>query len=131
MARFQRSDDMVSFDLLETRHGLETRHRNIALSVCVEGFQLGGWGAQYGVRRKNDGSLDEVLQFPDVSGPGVSHQRIHCLRRDFIDSLVHSPGIELREMPNQRWNVLRTFPQRGNVDRKYFQSVIQVFAKCR
>ena len=71
----------------------------------VEGFQLGGWGAQYGVRRKNDCSLDEVLQFPNVSGPGVSHQRIHGLRRDFVDPLVHSPGVDLCEMPNQFRNV--------------------------
>src|SRR5580704_16115534 len=34
-------------------------------------------------------------------------------------------------MPDQFRNVLRTLPERRNVDRKYFQSVVQVLAKCR
>ena len=64
-------------------------------------------------------------------GHGYRTNAIHGLRRDFVDSLVHSPGIELGEMPNQFRNVFSTLPQRRNVDRKYFQSVIQVLAKCR
>src|SRR5580693_8698101 len=104
MARFKRPDYVIALDFFETRHG------NVGLSMREERFQLGGWGAQYGGRRKNDGSLDEVLQFPNVSRPGVPHQRLHCPRRDFVDPLVHSPGVKFREMPNQFWDVFSTLP---------------------
>src|SRR6476660_3831571 len=104
---------MISFNFFETGHW------QVGLSVCLEGLQLRGWGAQYGIWRKNDGSLDEVLQFPNVSRPGVSHQCIHRLRRDFLDPLVHSPGVKFGEMPNQFRNVFTTLPQCRNTDRKY------------
>src|SRR5580698_7804036 len=122
---------MISLNLLETRHGLKTRHGNVGRSVWVEGFQFRGRGAQHGVRRENDCSLDEVLQFSNVSGPRIPHHPIHGLGRDFVDSLVHTPSVELGEMSNQFRNVFNTLPQRRNADRKYFQSIIQVLAKCR
>src|SRR5580693_7914232 len=103
---------------------LKTRDGNVGGAACGQGFQLGSGGAQYRVRRENDGSFDKVLQFPNVSGPAISHQRIHRLRGDFVDSLVHSTSVELGEMPNQFRNALRTLPQCRNVDRKYLQSVI-------
>jgi hypothetical protein len=56
--RFKRPDHMISLNFLKTCHG------NAGGGACGEGFQLGGGGAQYKVRRENDGSFDEVLQFP-------------------------------------------------------------------
>ena len=61
IARFQRPDNVIPLNFLETCQRLETGHRNIALSVCSEGFQLGDRGTQYGVRRKNECSFYEVL----------------------------------------------------------------------
>jgi hypothetical protein len=113
IVRFQRSDYMISLNFRKTRHG------NVGGGACGERFQLGGGGAQYGMRRENDGSFDKVLQFANVSGPAVSHQGIHCVRRDLIDSFVHSSSVELGEMTNQLRNVLRTLPQCGNADWKY------------
>ena len=55
ITRFQRPDDVISLHFLEARHG------RVGLRRRVEGLQFGGWGAQNGVRRENDGSLDEVL----------------------------------------------------------------------
>jgi hypothetical protein len=34
-------------------------------------------------------------------------------------------------MPRQLWNVLHTLPQGGNMDRKYLQPIVEVFAKRR
>jgi hypothetical protein len=55
IARFKGPDDVIPLNFLEKSRW------NMGLSVRLEGFQLGGGGAQCGVRRKNDGSLDEVL----------------------------------------------------------------------
>src|SRR3954453_15573002 len=93
------------------------------------GDQLGGWCAQRGGRRENDRSLDEILQFPNVSWPGISNQGVHGLRRNFVDSLFHTAGVNLREMTNQYWNVLRPLAQRRNLNREYLQPVIQVVTK--
>jgi hypothetical protein len=45
IARFKRPDYVISLNFLETRHWNVGR---------MEGFQLGGWGTQYGERGKND-----------------------------------------------------------------------------
>ena len=56
IVRFQRPDYMISLNFRKTRHG------NVGGGACGERFQLGGGGAQYGMRREreNDGSFDKV-----------------------------------------------------------------------
>src|SRR5215467_5985189 len=108
----------------------QAAHWHLGLGMRVERLKLGHRGAQYVVRRKDDGSFDEVLQFPDVSRPGVSQQRIDRLGRDVVDALVHPLGVERSEMPGELGDVLGALAQGGNVDRKHVQAVEEILAKC-
>src|SRR5215471_11895369 len=108
----------------------QAAHWHIGFGMSVERLELGHRGAQYAVRRKDDGSFDEVLQFPNVPWPGVSHQRIDRLGRDIVDSLVHPLSVERGEVPGQLGNVLGALAQSRNVDGKHVQAVEQVLAKC-
>ena len=69
----------------------EAAERNLGLPFSIEWLQLGDRGSEYGVRRKNDGSLDEILQFTNIARPAISHERIHRLTGNQVDGFVHSP----------------------------------------
>src|SRR4029077_995555 len=97
--------------------------------AILERIQLGHWRAQNRVRRENYGAFNEVLQFADVSWPWVSHQRIHGVRRNYVNSFVHALSVECDEMPHQSRNILSALSQRRDLDREYFQTIIKVFAK--
>ena len=114
---------MISFYLCETVD------RSIWFSVRLERLQFGNWSAQYRLRRENYCASNKVLQFANVPGPVVSHQRLHRLRRDDVDSLVHAFGVECREMPHQPRNIFGALSERRNQNRKYFQTIVQIFAK--
>src|SRR5580692_829321 len=123
VARFQCTKDMIAL------HLGETIHRGIGPDVRLGRLQFGGWRAQRRLRRENHGAFDKVLQFADVSGPWVSRQRIHRIRRDSVNSFVHALRVECCEMPYQSRNILCALSQRRNLDRKYFQTIIKVLAK--
>src|SRR5580692_3092968 len=123
VARFQCTKDMIAL------HLGETIHRGIGPDVRLGRLQFGGWRAQRRLRRENHGAFDKVLQFADVSGPGVSRQRIHRIRRDSVNSFVHALRVECCEMPYQSRNILCALSQRRDLDRKYFQTIIKVLAK--
>src|ERR1700722_15552175 len=106
---------MIPLNFLKTSHG------RIRFPGSTERFQFGSWLPQDSVRRKNDGPLNKILQFANVSRPAISHQRFHCLCRDRVNSLVHAARVELCEMPDKLRDVLRTLAQGRNVDRKYLQ----------
>src|SRR5215472_8089409 len=114
---------MISLNLCQTVD------RKIQSLVGLERLQFGNWRAQYRLRRENHGAFNKVLQFADVSWPSISHQRIHCLRRNHVNSFVHSLRKEPSEMPDQFRNVLRPLSELRNLNRKYFQTIIKVFAK--
>src|SRR5215470_10592284 len=100
---------------------LKTRHRRGGNFISVKGLQFGRWRPQNRLRREDYCSLDKVLQFANIPRPTVSNKHIHGLGRDFVDSFVHSSGVEGGEVPDQFRNVFSALPQSWNVDRKYFQ----------
>jgi predicted class III extradiol MEMO1 family dioxygenase len=116
---------MISFNFFKTRHD------QIWSFVKAERLQFASWRSQDSVRRKDHGALDEILQFTDVSRPAISHERIHGLGRDCVDSLVHASRVNLYEVPDQLRDVLRALPQGRNIDRKYLQPIVEVFTKRR
>jgi hypothetical protein len=107
----------------------ETVYRNIGSVVMLERLQFGNWRAQNRLWRENYRAFNEVLQFPDISWPWVSHQRIHRIRRDILNSFIHALSVECREMPHQSRNIPGALSQGGNLDRKYFQTIVKVLAK--
>jgi len=88
----------------------QTRHVKVGIYRRLVRFQLGRRGSQYGLRGKDHGALNEVLQFPNIPWPGISGQCFHGFLRDFLDSLGHTPSVELREMPDQLRNVFSSMP---------------------
>src|SRR5271168_339066 len=85
--------------------------------------------AQNIARRKDYAALDEILQLANVSWPLIRDESKHRFRGNVFDLLVHLASIDLDKMFNQRRNVLTTRPQRGQWDRKYIQSVVEVTTK--
>src|SRR5580658_3233498 len=63
ITRFQRPQNVVAFDL-----GEPAEH-NASFGAAVSIFQLADWRAKHRTRRENHRSLDEVLQFANVSRP--------------------------------------------------------------
>ena len=83
--------------------------------------------------------LKRARSFAAGQATSVSAMLANELRRilDFRNSRsqcaseVHSPGVQLHEMPDQYRNVFGPLPQRRNVDWKYLHSVVQILAKRR
>src|SRR5580692_3153009 len=115
---------MIALYLRETIQG-----NGVGSLIGLERLQFGSWRAQYRLWRENHSAFDKVLQFTDVSRPLVTHQRIHRIGGDYVNSFVHALSVEFREMPHQSWNILDTLSQGRNVDREDFQTVVKVFAK--
>src|SRR5580700_3485383 len=80
-------------------------------------------------RRKRHAALDDVLEFPHISGPMKIDQLLHCLRSE---SLNWSSGLArelLQEKMSQGGDVFSVVPQRGNVDRHDIQAIVKVLAE--
>ncbi len=70
--------------------------------------------------------LNDVLEFPDIAGPGVRQQLIHCRRGDGADVIAHDGGKSAQEMSGQQRDVLPPFAQRRQNDLHCVDSVIQI-----
>ena len=90
--------------------------------LCKRNFQLR-------IARKNNAAFDEVFEFAHIAGPVVVHQRVHRAGRNHIDWFLHAFGVSLREVSNKERNILFTFPQRRNHDRKDVKPVVEIVAK--
>ncbi len=121
---FERMQDVIPFYLRKPTDW------QIGFLMRAKRLQFSDWGSQYSVRRKDHCSLNKVLQFPNVSGPAVSHQGIHRIWGDIVKLLVHFSRVQSGEVPYQFRNVFRALPEGRNVDRKYFQPIVKVLAKC-
>src|ERR1700689_971314 len=78
---------------------------------------------------KDDRSLDDILQLPDVARPGVTNQRVHGFRRDGVDLLGHIKSKVLREMTNKERYIVSALAQWRNVNGKDVQSIKQIGAE--
>jgi hypothetical protein len=123
VAGFERSKDMIAF------HRGKATECKTRLALSMEWLQLGDRSPEYGVKRKNDCALDEVLQLTNVTRPAVSNKRVHGLARDPVDIPVHSPRIERKKMAGQLQNIFGPLSQRRNVNREDAQPVIKVSRK--
>ncbi len=75
------------------------------------------------------GPLDAVFQFTDVSGPVIIHEHVNGGRRKTADILTVLLGVFFEEMIRQQQHIGLTLPQRGHIDRKHVEPVIQIAAK--
>lgn len=80
-------------------------------------------GAVFG---EHDRPLDDVLKFPDISGPGVGLQKLLriCGEKEgtTVIPLLHA----FEKMLQQQDNIPLTFPQRRELQGEYIQPVIEI-----
>src|SRR5436190_21365270 len=67
-----------------------------------------------------------MLQLPDIAWPWITGQSSHRLGSNRVDDFIHALREILREMPDEQRDVLGTFPQSGNPDWKYIQSIEKI-----
>ena len=78
---------------------------------------------------EDDGALDNVSQFPDVSRPRVDLEQSHGLVRNALDTDVVLAVEFSDEVLNQKRNVVRPVAKRGKRNRNHVQPVEEIFAK--
>ena len=79
--------------------------------------------------RKDDRPFDEVFELPYVPRPRPARQGFHRLGRDFIDLLVHFPGILRGKVPDQHRDIFGMIPQRRRSNGKDLQPIVEIAAK--
>src|SRR6202035_819558 len=77
----------------------------------------------------NDGSLNHVLQFADITRPGIRLKQSEALFVHSLKALSNFPGETIDEVLYQQGNVFSSFAQRGHFNRKNVEPVIQVAAE--
>src|SRR5437868_2729836 len=79
------------------------------------------------VIRKDNRTLQTVLQLPHVARPTVQTQRSHSVVRQFRRMCT---GDLLQQITRERFDVYRPLTQRGETDLKTIDSIKQVRSKC-
>jgi hypothetical protein len=81
------------------------------------------------ITRKDDTALNVVLQLSNVPRPGVTNLGAHRLLRDGFDGFIHRRDKVLHEVFHQFGDIGFPFAQRGQINRKSIQAVVQIFAE--
>ncbi len=93
------------------------------------GPEIGERNLELRARRKNDRTLDEVLQLANVAGPERSLQRVHRGAWNDGDPALERPRELVDEMMDERGNVVRPLAQRRHLYGKDIQPVIEIAAE--
>src|SRR6266404_4583872 len=80
-------------------------------------------------RRHDHGAFDDILKLPNIARPFVSREQLNRLRACADDVLAHLSTEVMEEVPDQIGNVVSTFAQWWNVDRKHVERVIEIRPK--
>ena len=56
--------------------------------------------------RSDNGSFDQILEFPNIAGPIVCSERIHRCLRYIFNALPHTSGKHFDEMQDQQAYIL-------------------------
>src|ERR1035437_8454843 len=80
--------------------------------------------------RQYGGTLNDILEFADIAGPLVFHQRFHGAGPDIMYRLTEVGCILLEEIPGEQGDIFRALAQRRHVDGHDVYTVIQVAAEC-
>src|SRR5260370_9688418 len=73
-------------------------------------------------------SLDDVLQFANVTWPGIRLKQFQALFVYATDALSCFPRVTIDEVINEHWNVFLPFPQRRHLDGKNVEPVKEAAA---
>src|SRR5262245_15273564 len=84
-----------------------------------------------GVSFRDDyGSLDDVLELPDIPRPGVATQRLHRGGSDRADEFLAALGARFQKRRYEERDVARPLPERGDANRHHRQPVEEVGAEA-
>src|ERR1043166_6094214 len=108
-ALLQGGQNMASLQLAQGAEFIATFDRRRA-RIRSETQMLWLEGAAFAA--KDDGALDDILQFAHVAGPGMVLQRLHAGVRDTHYLHAVFAGKTLAELISQQRNVLFVFSQR-------------------
>ena len=81
------------------------------------------------VFREDDGTFDEVLQFPDISRPGIGHESLHRSLWYIKNGFSHMSRKNLDKVCHQQLNVVPSLSQRWESDRKNIQTIKKIAAE--
>ena len=79
---------------------------------------------------QNDGAVDRIFKLADIARPIMIAQKGQGLGTGPHDPAALLDIEPLDEMGHQRWDVFAPIAQRGGLDRKDVQTVIEVIAKA-
>ena len=75
-----------------------------------------------------DQALHDILEFPNIAGPGIFHENGNCIGTHGF-ALIHFPVALIQIYAQKRDDIFSPFPQRGDFDRDYVQTVIKIFTE--
>ena len=79
--------------------------------------------------RKDDGTLDRILQLPHVARPVISCEGKHRFFRESFDRFVVLVGVQLQKMHGQQLYVFLAFTKGGDSDVDNVQAIEKIFAE--
>src|SRR5216683_167437 len=123
-----------------TSRAPERRFNHLSFAVGQASVQevRGWWGSRRAVLEpgavdrervpvaKDDGPLNDVLQFADIARPTVRFEQVERLLLDLFDLLSGSLRSALHEIFQEQANIVGSFAQRRNADREYVEPVEEV-----
>ena len=84
---------------------------------------------EHAIARQDNGLLDHVLEFPDVSRPVIEPKGFQCARRDAIDRPAHLTANSIAEVTQKHRQILEPLPQRGQRDREDIEAIVQILSE--
>src|SRR5438034_7832382 len=111
--------DVLPFSLLQGRDPGAWKAECKWFWQPLSGFQLRPLA-------EDDAALDNVLQLPDVAGPGVCQKGLHRLRGYLFNSLAQLLGKIQREPAGQQLDIAAALPQRRQLQRENVQPEIKI-----
>src|SRR5262249_21760830 len=84
---------------------------------------------KHSVVRSDHRAFNQVLEFPDIAGPMVCRECIHCCLWYLLNPLPHAPGEYLYEVQDQLAYVNPALAQGRHEDRKYVQPIVKITAE--
>jgi hypothetical protein len=75
-------------------------------------------------------SLDDVLQFANITWPGIRYKELQSLLIDPTEGLSRFSCEMTDEVFDQQANVFSSFPQWRNLNRKNVETIKQIATKC-
>src|SRR5688572_1516045 len=79
--------------------------------------------------RQDHGSLNDILEFTNVSGPLPLRQSTHCCTRNALNLLSHAPRVLVDKVPHQVRDVITTFAQGWDSYGKNIEAIVEITPK--